>query len=527
MSIRCASRKSVQNIKISSDNLILLGIFIPALLFEMPSSLISALIALLFVCLITELFSKSRMARLGVHTLTDTQAPKLLSMLCEESSAMAIAKYSSSAKTKVYCAPTALQATAFTLGGFRPKLVVTGRLCVAAKEFPDETRMILRHELAHLDNHDMWLWQFLISTLLGIVLVPIWVLLSDSEEAAVVTAVFKPQVILISLYLLLLCFRRREFLADAIAVNHTEDRIGYLRLLEKGRFHRKSWFHPSPADRIAAIQSDNPVLRTNMAMLLVIVVTLSGVVADVKVSRNGQEPDSSEFISLIIALLVAAVVFLAAFAVEVRKGPRRKIPLTCADSDMKPLPRAGFLSPLAEVFGVGSTRFDAVRASALLISLAVSDIAMGIVYRALSNQPHEFGRPDVNSLIWNCIVWPCLLLLLLRYMRDLFEAGTIMAVTAAISLSLYPKAAIDISKISSFWSWGILFGIIFLGAVVARFRNTFIGLSAGYLCLLIAVEFPPFDPWRVLQSILFAGTFVLIIMVTKVRRRVADKAVAA
>jgi Zn-dependent protease with chaperone function len=205
------------------------------------------------------------MARLKVRPLTEVQVPALMSMLHDESGAMAIAKYTSSAKSTVYCAPTALQATAFTLGGFRPKLVVTGRLCIAASTFPQETRLILRHELAHLDNHDMWLWQVLIC---GVVMaIPSLFIGADQLGFSGTRLVIRDLLGLpIGFYLLLLCFRRREFMADAIAVNHTEDRTKYLNLLQKAQLHQKSWFHPSPADRIAAIQCDSPVLRTSTVL---------------------------------------------------------------------------------------------------------------------------------------------------------------------------------------------------------------------------------------------------------------------
>ena len=67
--------------------------------------------------------------------------------------------------------------------------MVTGRLCVAASASPEETKLILRHELVHLNNHDMWLWQLLLSfaplAAIVVVLAPLLVLLEVTRGVPV------------------------------------------------------------------------------------------------------------------------------------------------------------------------------------------------------------------------------------------------------------------------------------------------------------------------------------------------------
>jgi Zn-dependent protease with chaperone function len=557
MSIRCASLKRIRDVGVSSDNLLLFAVFVIALLWHLPDSLIAAPLTLFLVCLMTEGFSRFRMARLGVRPITEAQAPALVRMLQLESAKMGISQFTLSGNKTIYCVPRAAEATAFTLGGFGPKLVVTGRLCVAALSSPEEAQLVLRHELVHLGNRDMWLWQMLISA--GVVAIPS--LLQDPDRfliepvEAIKTLIMNVLAIPTAFASLLWLFRRREFLADAIALNHTDDRNRYLQLLKNAQLHRKSWFHPSPTDRIAALQCDCPVLRTNLPVLLMVA---SAFVAcafyAIRLSRGKID------LSVIAATVFGGLVFLAAFAVEIAKGPFRKTPLSLREDSFRPLPKTGYLSPLAELFGVGGDHLDAGLASALPTAVFASLVIDHLVRIAWwgpswrdSYLTYGGWRTPLLSFLGWAIAWSILLLLLLRYARALTEVGAAMGL--AITLYSFPwhsfhmltdpyvlndpslreSAIADIAGIG-LWFWSTLFGVICLGIVVARFRNAFIGLWLGDMCgsvvfggLIYVAEgclrqssfnFHPAPVWdrflvvreiqAAIQSATFAGTFILI-----------------
>jgi Zn-dependent protease with chaperone function len=535
-SVRCASSSRIRDVYIVSDNLMLLAAFLTVLLYDPLASWISTPITLLLVSLVTEIFSRYRMARLGAVPISEDQAPALMIMLHDESGTMAIKKFASAARSTVYCVPTAAEATAFTLGGFGPKLVVTGRLCVAASGSPEETRLILRHELAHIDNHDLWLWQLLLS---GIV-TAISSLLFSAELGAfgadlgaftgtagfVVALAGLP----IGFVFLLLCFRRREFLADAIAMNHTEDRSRYVRLLNSAQKHKKSWFHPSPADRVAAIQSDSPVLRTNLVLLLIILWTAMGTLGTARTIAMKNESR----LGIVCTILVGGLMFLAALVFELVKGPGRKIPLTHTETLMRPQPRAGYLSSLAVTFGVGRARLEPLRMVALLAATGMSEVAWIIDYRIRNNASWSYSGASLEKIIISSLASSlgssCLLLIFLRYTRNLTEVGigvSLVEFLYTFSWGTLEDLRKDVANIGcsviTFWCTAI--GIICLGVVVARFRGVFVGLLLGDLCrrvLLVKLNLVLCDSnlgdltwwvWPMLSSVLFASTFALLVRV--------------
>src|SRR5438270_13268805 len=161
--IESIGRTGRRSVNISADNLLLTSVFVSAAVSALPVSLITAFLALLSITCCTELFSRVRLWRLHAHRLQLEQGPAILDIIAREAQAMSVQKFAD--QPKIYYVPNARQATAFTLGGFSSKLLVTGRLIVAATAAPEAVRLIIRHELAHIANRDQRMWLVLVSNL--------------------------------------------------------------------------------------------------------------------------------------------------------------------------------------------------------------------------------------------------------------------------------------------------------------------------------------------------------------------------
>jgi Zn-dependent protease with chaperone function len=309
MYIYCASRRGTRTLNASTDNLVLLGVFVVALFSHLPLSLLTAPVALLAVFLATEVFVQVRLLLLRARPLHREQAPAMVDMIHREAGALGVHRFTDQ-NARIYLVPTARQASAFVLGGLFPRLVVTGRLAVAASISPAPTEIIVRHELAHIANRDtrMWLlyvmlWpQLLLSLILG----------ADSIQARLhpisfVLSTFASVAIGIGFTLFL--FRRREYLADGLALNSTKDRDLYLRLLSGGAASDRSWFHPSREDRVAAMKHDSPVLRTNVLMILILVTVCIASLTYVVQANSASNEWGFEGWSLAIGSLLAFVFF--------------------------------------------------------------------------------------------------------------------------------------------------------------------------------------------------------------------------
>lgn len=484
MSIRCASRRKVRDIYVFGDNLILLAAPLFVFLYNIPNSLISAPIALLLVFAIAEIYAQFRIFRMGARTLTDSASPAFMSLLRDEAGIMAIPKYSAVGKGAVYYVSSAVEATAFTLGGFTPKLIVTGRLCIAASTAPDQVRMIIRHELSHCDNNDSWLWQALVMTF--VTTLPSLLLGSDAyglegREAVIRNILTLPA----GIFLLLYCFRRREYIADAVALNHTESRNDYIGLLKGAGRHRKSWFHPMPEDRIAAMDSDCPVLRIDAVLLYVMLTTFAGVIdlgiANLRDSENGSG-------TLALGMFALTLLMGIALVAEMIKGFSRKIPLTHTETHARFEPRTKFLSALAKAVGLGQERPNLIRMGAFVLAQLSGWLIWAITsYYSYPDLRAEGHIPSVilESLRWT-LGWTVLLLLLLRFRRSVIEVGIGMAL-AAVTFSvlrnwgegLRLSAAEITGKIAEFWENAL--SVILLGYAVARFKKPFVGFFVGGL----------------------------------------------
>jgi Zn-dependent protease with chaperone function len=228
------------------------GVFFVALVSNLPDSLISAPLALLVIVIASEIGAQIRLLRMRARPLTSTQAPELFSMIDREADQLGISK-SFTATASIYCVPNGTQASAFILGGFSQKIVVTGRLAVAALELPAPTEIIVRHELAHIANRDSRMWLVYVTSFLSV----IPSLLNGAAEEGYFHplnfAITRIVGLIFGLGLTAILFWRREYLADAVEMNRTKDRELYLKLLAGGSGRDSGWFHPRRADRVAAL----------------------------------------------------------------------------------------------------------------------------------------------------------------------------------------------------------------------------------------------------------------------------------
>lgn len=142
-----------------------------------------------------------------------------------------------------------------------PAGVVSGALVAPARARP-----IIAHELAHLANRDYLIYTAVFASVL-ISGVGAYGLLTYDEPSfgqdtsrlllirLTVEAVFA-----VPLFIILL--RRRELIADVIAMNASALASDYVRLVETGKLTDKL-FHPRARVRRLAVTTDNPVLRHN------------------------------------------------------------------------------------------------------------------------------------------------------------------------------------------------------------------------------------------------------------------------
>ncbi len=490
MSIRSASIKGIRDIRVSSDNLVLISMLLVLSLSRLPSSLIAAVLFVLLIAGIAGLAARVKMSRTKAKCLNNTQAPILMNILHEEAELLGVSKYYSASRRPVYCAPTVTQATAFILGGVRSKLVVTGRLCVKASSSPDEVRLILRHELAHFHNHDTWLWQLLIVYMLGIVISPVFLLREPRALPGLIASVIW----------LFYIFIRREYMADAMALNHTEKRSEYLTLLQSASNRKNGWFHPDYLSRMGALQTDNPVLRANVVFVLFIFVTFGQNAAMLFVYPT-EFGERVAPLSTIIALIVSSVILFIAFVKELSKGARRKIPLALTEQDRVPLPRYEYLSPLAKLFGVGESRVDYPNAIAAVMAISAGGIAeawfnhlRSVRSYGVEGSQSSTGWGIVDFLL--ALLASCVLLAALRYTRSVVEAGACYAVAGVVQdmhwLSHQPFRASFSWSISSLAFWRDLsgesefvlytiFSVVLLNFFLARVRGDLRGLFVGYM----------------------------------------------
>lgn len=482
MYIECLTRRGTTSVNVNSDNLVPYGIFAAALLSSLPFSIITMLITLLVMILLVELAGWIRILRLGARRLHPSQAPSLARIIADEAGIMGVPRFTSPELSRVYYIPSAVEATAFTLSGFSPKLVVTGGLCVAASDSPEVTGTVIRHELAHVSNKDSRLWLVFGPSIFFCVLAffpePHYEIQETIKEM-----VTKLAVGLAGIAAMLMLFRRREFLADALTLNHTSNRELYCRLLGGRSIYKGGWFHPSRPDRLAALEFESPVLRINGQFLLVLLLITSANVAFVVSGlSHATSEDGGTFLLMVFPLIVVLCLFLFTIFMELRKGLRRKIPIAHGLSP-ESLPFRPLLSRLADVIGVGGPSIQWERICLYVLTgflpLLVYELRCWSMPRVYgSSYPVEFVRDAVPVLLIGVAT-----VVMLRVTRSVAEAAAVVATISTVYfvfIAYFRHSTIDVLDIPlQFLS--VLLPLAGLGIALARFRSLFVGLFVGYM----------------------------------------------
>lgn len=296
-----------------------------------PYFLILTFIAFAFL----EGVSRLILLRSRATSLKKTEAPWIYEILRDELQKQRIWF---GLRPKVYWTPRNLRRSARVLGGFRSKIVLSGGFVVEAQKSPTVGHLVVRHELAHIKGGDSRIYFFMLILLgntlwvLGDVLGYAWNWRSDISYFVL----HEPERYLpllqipIWLFFLALLLRRREYLADARAVNASESASDYISIFIRGDAREKQgWFHPDSEQRAGAIQRDSPVLRASPfvigSALLYSVFLVGNVVTD-----PNQDMDLGVAILFSIAFPLIAVLF------ELLKGWRTKIPSVINDPVGRP-----------------------------------------------------------------------------------------------------------------------------------------------------------------------------------------------
>jgi Zn-dependent protease with chaperone function/WD40 repeat protein len=316
-------------ISVISDNILLASILILPLLTSSPNlvaKLVYALLVLLvagsFVLALSAVLQRVRQWRIGARPITQHEGQEIISQVGEMGGRVGLRKVS------VYWVPSNFTIGARVFGVFKKRIVVTGGLAVLAKRSPTKCASILAHELAHLRNGDtiLYLLIALLSTSYFTNLLTGGFLMVPSAAFGIIFFV------LFVVYFL----RRRELIADSLAMNAVHDRSVYLSiLLSPTVSHGTRVFHPKPAARCRALLYSSPVLRTSIWILLI--------VASFQLNfLLNSDPINSEPTNFLLALPLS---LLAIFA-ELWKDPRRKIAAGFAE-DARPLAKGNWRAACA------------------------------------------------------------------------------------------------------------------------------------------------------------------------------------
>jgi hypothetical protein len=209
----------------------------------------------LFVSLLSVVIQRFRLWRMGARQLSLEHGRQLLEEVEE------VAKNCGLNRVSVYWVSRNFTVGARVFGVLRKKIVLTGGLCVLAKRSNAQSGSIIAHEIAHLRNGDTGLF-LLISLLVTTSLTNLFTgALVEHPYAAFGTFLLVPLII----YLL----RRREFIADCLAINALHDPGVYLGLLlSPSTSHGIRWPHPSAATRCRGVLHSSPILKTSPWFIL-------------------------------------------------------------------------------------------------------------------------------------------------------------------------------------------------------------------------------------------------------------------
>jgi Zn-dependent protease with chaperone function len=261
-------KATLVSVSVRADNYVLHGLIVASVLggAAASESRVTAMFGVIFAALtlsyvlrlVLTIFAKLTLARLKARPLCSQGASAALAIVGAESSKMKIDPL-----PRIYWAPTSRRHLgARVFGGFHRTLVLTGGICVSAERSRWVSEAIIRHELGHLKNEDTWLILLPISIFINMCVG----LVTGDWSAALAAVVFGS---MLSAFLL----RRREYTADAFAVNASSSLDDYVALIREGKRLHGGWFHPPANARARALLEDSPILRTSLLMLLLIGLT--------------------------------------------------------------------------------------------------------------------------------------------------------------------------------------------------------------------------------------------------------------
>ncbi len=186
-------------------------------------------------------------------------------------------------RPRVYWVPTELRVGARVLGWVFPMLVISAGFAVLLDKGDTRARPLLAHELAHLRNGDTLLFTLLTIIAFNLCLTVasptnVWtnVWLATSIDVNQLNPIERwggwAAGMLIGAAVQLAVFfwwlRRREFYADALAVNAVLDASAYSRLLQDPTTQHSMWLHPPAQKRLDALTKSSPVLRASTLELI-------------------------------------------------------------------------------------------------------------------------------------------------------------------------------------------------------------------------------------------------------------------
>ncbi|MGX9966050.1 M48 family metalloprotease [Roseomonas sp. F4] len=221
--------------------------------------------------------------------------------------------------------PSDLLMGAHVRGVLKPKIVLSGGLIIGLMRGDRKAFAVLAHEMGHIRHLDLLIPGYIGVALTDIVGLPARLILmmepdyTGLEIAGMATVLFLYKILILGVLLSLLS-RRREFYADAMAIQVTRDPEAYISLLSSlsGREKtRWSFFHPSLEKRIAEVNNGFRSIRYALSwrLYLLVATATSGALHLDQLSYG--DPDSFEatHIYTFIAGCLLLVLDLFRFAV--------------------------------------------------------------------------------------------------------------------------------------------------------------------------------------------------------------------
>jgi len=207
---------------------------------------------------------------------------------------------------------------------YQPNIIaLSAGMVILSQRFPEKAKSILCHELAHLLNGDSVFYCCLGGVLSDIIFLPFAVFLFESVRFESERLPFVIFGIIFRIILFLYLLRRREYMADAIAVNWLKEK-DYLNLLvELNSAKKTGLFHPSVDNRIDAITSQNPVLSSSGFIFIIIVVIMCNGFFNIKKFFNLYHygySSSTELIAFLFSIVSILILPIISLIFEMRKG---------------------------------------------------------------------------------------------------------------------------------------------------------------------------------------------------------------